>query len=139
MRKNLLLMLCIMAVVGCASIGTRSGTNAGRIMAAKSAYVVRHPKSSKDIDLYIQEALANRGMTVTVGPEEQIPLDVDMYIRYSDRWTWDMRMYMTTLSVSVYDRKTDAVIKSAEFRNSAFHLGSARNWTKNVINKLFEE
>src|SRR3989338_5080567 len=139
MKKNLLLVICVIAVVGCASVRTIKGPDANAIMTAKRVYVIRHPKSSKDIDLYIQEALAERGMRVNSGPEEQMPSDVDMYIRYIDKLYWDMGIYMITLNISAYDKKTNALIKSADFKNSPFHTGKARNWTKKVVNKLFTD
>jgi len=123
---------------GCASIRTTLVTTGSTAEFGKRAYVVRHQKSTKDIDLYIQKALTGRGFIATSGPVEQMPSDVDIYLTYIDKWTWDLGMYLISLDIMVYDKKTGSLIKSATFKNSLFHLGHAEDWTKVTVDKAFQ-
>jgi hypothetical protein len=139
MKKRLFLFLGLLVFVsGCASIRINAVTMGSASEFGKKAYVVRHDKSTKDIDRYIQEALTELGFAATSGPVEQMPSDVDFYVTYIDKWQWDMGMYLYRLEIMIYNKKDGVLLKSGTFRNSLFHLGHGRNWTINTVKKAFQ-
>src|SRR4026209_1910343 len=84
------MLALLLAVSGCATVNP--GVRFGNIQldSLKSSYVVRHANSTRDIDLFIQESLVERGVVATSGPVENKPSDVDFYVEYVDRWSWDV-------------------------------------------------
>lgn len=130
----------IISLVGCSTIKSIRIPEEKSLSWVKTAYVAKHPKSKNSIDVYIQEALAERGLQVKTGPDDKIPEDVDIYVKYVDRWQWDMAMYLLSLKIIVYDGKTNVLIKLAEYKNAVFHsFPDPSVKTKQVVDLIFKE
>jgi hypothetical protein len=131
-------VLAMMLVSGCSSVnpGKRFGDVPLRDL--KSAYVVRHPHSKRDIDIYIQEALADRGVRATSGPMESKPKDVDFYVEYTDHWKWDIAMYLNSLDIR-FARNSDGVLIASGSFESHFPHGfpDAEKKTREVIEQIY--
>ena len=92
-----------------------------KLESLKTAYVVRHPKSSRDIDVYVQDALTQHGVKASRGSMETKPKDVDFYVEYVDHWNWDMAMYLLSLDIRFLDNATGALIASGSFKQGFPH------------------
>ena len=138
--KTLLLQFAVLvaALGGCSTVNPCKHFGDIRIGDLKSAYVVRHPKSDRDIDRYIQEDLAERGVRVTVGPIESKPKDVDFYVEYSDRWRWDMAMYLNSLEIRFESNTNGALIGSGSFEQGGLHsFPDPKKKTREVIDQIY--
>jgi hypothetical protein len=55
--------------------------------------------------------------------------------KYQDDWKWDIAMYLRSLDVLVYDRRTNVLIASGSWKNSVFHgFYSSEKVVANVVN-----
>jgi len=95
---------------GC--VGSTSGQmTLPAAVATESVYFVeRHPKDSRDLASTIAERMQARGLKATSGtPEERKP-EHTYIVNYTDRWYWDMRMYLADLRIEVRDAKDQSVV-----------------------------
>ncbi|MGC4015361.1 MAG: hypothetical protein QM755_12725 [Luteolibacter sp.] len=107
------------------------------IRSAKSAHVVRHENSNRDIDLYLKNALVSKGVRATNGPGSR---PADLEVTYVDRWHWDLAMYLRTLDVSVTDPKTGKEVASAIYRNSFIHVfPDAEKTSQHLVDDIFSK
>ncbi len=67
----------------------------------KTIYVVHADSDDGHVDQDIKAAFEKRGYAVTIGPELKPPYPQDAVATYSDRWMWDITMYMIELTVTV--------------------------------------
>ena len=86
----------------------------------KTAYVVVHGKDSQDMDAHLQRELLRHGIAVSVGPEGSAGT-AQLIVRYSDDWRWDIKMYLRSFDVMVFDAKTNTLLATGSWENSALH------------------
>ena len=129
--------ICILS--SCSTISPVHTPKGPDLNQLESAYVIKHENSTRDIDVFIQNALLARGLNVSSGPQINKPDDVDFYVRYIDRWKWDMAMYLKSLQIQFYDNSTNMLIGSAKFQNSWLHsFPNTEEKTAEVVNSIFE-
>jgi hypothetical protein len=87
----------------------------------QSAYVVVHGDRSSDMDANLQKELLRRGLSVSVGPEGSAPDDVQLLVRYADDWKWDLRMYLWSFDLMIYDPKIKVLLAEGSWKNSSLH------------------
>lgn len=133
-----LVSLLVFMLCGCSTVNPGMRFGDAQLATMKSAYVVRHPKSTRDIDGYIQEALAERGVRVSSGLIESKPKDVDFYVEYVDRWQWDLTMYLLSLDIRFKSNADGALIASGSFEQGTFHgFPDPKKTTKQVIERIY--
>src|SRR5687767_2913989 len=78
---------------------TRKATvsNPPVIKSARSAYVVKPSDSSRDVEVFLKDALSKKGLQAHQGSMSAKPASADIYVTFVDRWHWDMAMYLRTL------------------------------------------
>jgi hypothetical protein len=86
-----------------------------------SAYVVVHGDRSSDMDGLLQKEMLRHGLAVSVGPEGGSSGDAQLIIRYADDWKWDLKMYLRSFDVMIFDPKTKVLLATGSWKNSAFH------------------
>ena len=64
-------------------------------------FVVRHEKDERDLASIVVEALRERGIEARAGSLAEATPDVDFILTYSDRWSWDMRMFLALFRLEV--------------------------------------
>lgn len=114
---KLISVALIVAVCGCSTIRKPQIYSYDTVQSIRTAYVVKHDKSTRNVEIYIQKALVRKGIEASYGPLSEKPDSVDVYITYVDRWNWDGVMYLRSLSVSVYDNKTDELLATGKYKN----------------------
>jgi len=136
---RLLILTALMFFAGCSTIGPPVVSKDYDLATLKTAYVVRHAKSNRNIDVYIQSALVEHGVTASSGPLENKPKGVDFYVTYDDRWQWDMAIYLGSLDISFIDNKTGHLIASGHFKNGIFHsFPNPSEEVKKVISSVYK-
>jgi len=116
----ILIILFGVSLVSCSTIRPAGVYSRDSLNGINSAYVVQK-RSKRGIDIYIQEALAVRGIRSSIGPFESKPENVDVYVTYVDIWQWDMSMYLATLDIKIYNNHTNELIATGEFVNAWLH------------------
>ena len=112
-------LLSLALLSGCAS--TTQGT--GSLKPTKPIYVM----SDRELDDYtihnaIIGELQKRGFRV-IDSGDKAPASPSgaLVLHYLDNWTWDMAMYLSSLSIRVVDGNTSEVVATGQYNNSFFH------------------
>jgi hypothetical protein len=135
---TLLPMLLLSILAGCASVQPGQKYGSTPVASLKSAYVVIPDEADRDVAIYIQSDLAQRGLLVTVGPLSSKPSDADFYVTYSDHWTWDVSMYLQSLDIQFVDNRSGQLIASGGYRQGFFHgYPDVRETTQQVVNSIY--
>jgi hypothetical protein len=110
-------------------------------LAGKSQiYIVESTRKDRGFRKEIERNLKGRGFRITSGPAERLEGQSEMYLVYEDRWSWDMMMYPRRVNLAIYDARTDVLLGSAEFKNSAFHTFADPAWiTDELLGRIFGE
>lgn len=135
--RSLTLAAAAVLASSCAETRSASVSQPAAIKGARSAYVVKHQDSSRQIEAYLKDALAKKGLRAQAGPMSGKPAGTDLQVTFVDRWHWDMAMYLRTLDVSVID-KSGREVATAAYRNSALHgFPDARKTSEELINLIY--
>jgi hypothetical protein len=90
----------------------------------KKVAVMDNPlsKAKRHIDTDVANVLLRRGIEAVIVPAgTPPPTDIDGYFTYSDKWEWDMTMYLSKLEIQLHDAHTGAVLASASYEQGAIH------------------
>ncbi|MBI4838870.1 MAG: hypothetical protein HY806_06980 [Nitrospirae bacterium] len=119
--KLILIILIGASLASCSTIRPAGVYSRDSLNEIHSAFVVQNKESKRGIDIYIQKALAVRGISSSIGPIESKPENVKAYVTYADVWRWDMSIYLEKLDINIYDNQTNELIATGEFDNSWLH------------------
>lgn len=125
------------ALPGCVSQQSATvspGADLGRI---RTLHVVRLPADERGIDQLIATEFRRGGFTVTTGTEAAVPPDADAIVTYSDRWMWDITMYMISLDIVLRDPRSHFPIASGRSVRSSLVRGTPEEMVREVIGKIF--
>lgn len=143
MKKTIIafpILVLSLLVTGCSTIMPPNIYQSTTLSKAKTAYVVKNDESTRNLELYIQKAIAKHGIGTSYGPLSRKPDTVDIYVTYVDRWEWDFGFFLKSLDVSFYHNKTNELLATGEFRNSWFHsFPDPDEKAQQVVDSIFEE
>ncbi|MEO6709898.1 MAG: hypothetical protein ABI054_12575 [Planctomycetota bacterium] len=132
------LLALLLTASGCATVNPGRRFGDIPIHSLKSSYVVRHASSTRDIDLFIQESLVERGVLATAGLVENKPSDVDFYVEYIDHWSWDVSMFLSSLTIEFKSNADGTLIASGSFDQGAFHsFPDPKRTVRAVIDQMY--
>lgn len=104
----------ILAVAAMASgcIGNTSGqmTLPAAVASESSYFVERHANDSRDLASTIAERMRARGLKAASGTAAERKPEYTYVVSYTDRWYWDMRMYLADLRIEVRDPKDQSIV-----------------------------
>ena len=124
---------------GCSTVEKGKRYDDAQLDSLKTAFVVMTAKGNWDIGMNIREALAERGVQVTIGNLHDKPKEVAFYVTYTDIRKWDVSMYLHSLDIQFLDGATDKLLASGSFRNSFFHsFPNEREKTFAVVESMYE-
>jgi hypothetical protein len=124
----------------CAETKNATVTQPAVIKNARSAYVIKPGDSSRDIEVFLKDSLAKKGLRAQTGPNSGKPASADLYVTFVDRWHWDMAMYLRTLDVSVVDNRTGKEVATAMYRNSALHgYPDPRKTSEELVDLIYQK
>ena len=124
MRKASLLLAAGIETMELAGCATSSGVIANPSASQTpyhSVYIVDHGGSGADMDANMQREFLKHGFAVKAGTEDGDHAGADLIVRYADDWKWDIKMYLWSLDVMVYDSKSGTLIATGRWKNSTLH------------------
>ncbi len=123
----------------CSATRNASVSQPSVIKSARSAYVVKPGDSSRDVEVFLKEAFAKKGLRAQAGPQSG-KAAADLQVTFIDRWHWDMTMYLRTLDVSVIDNRSGKEVATAMYRNSALHgYPDPRKTSEELVDLIFQK
>ena len=113
--------LVLASLAGCAtSSGVVVNPSAKRVT-YQTAFVVAHGDRSADMDALLQKEMLRHGLGVSAGPEGSPTGDAQLIVRYADDWRWDLKMYLRSYDVMVFDANTKTLLATGSWKNSLLH------------------
>jgi hypothetical protein len=74
------------------------------------------------MDALLQKEFLRRGFTVSAGPDAGITSsNAELLVRYADDWRWDVKMYLRSYDLMVFDLRTNTLLATGSWKNSAMH------------------
>jgi len=99
----------------------------------KSFYVITQPDDKNSVDKLIQTRLTEMGYTAKVGPElSGNAYGTDATVRYTDKWMWDITMYMIELTITLRNPANDFPIA----KGNSFHTSLTRLSPQEMVNEV---
>jgi hypothetical protein len=65
--------------------------------------------------------MLRHGLGVSAGPEGTVMGDAQLIVRYADDWRWDIKMYLRSFDVMVFDANTKTLLATGSWKNSLLH------------------
>jgi hypothetical protein len=84
-------------------------------------HLVNHGGPGADMDANIQREFLSRGVAVKAGADEGDHGNAELIVRYADDWKWDLKMYLWSLDLMVYDARSGTRIGTGRWKNSTLH------------------
>jgi hypothetical protein len=135
---HLTLAVIAFDLVGCSAISPAKQYGSTPLESLKTAYVVSDPNASHDIEAFVQEALADRGIRVTSGPISSKPNDVQFYVECEGHWYWDITMYLDSMTIRFKDNTNGELIAIDSFTQGLLHTyPDVRQTTFQIINEIY--
>ena len=138
--KNLSAVAVVLLLLQIAGCGGRTSVTSAKNDSGnqyKTAYIVRNDQSTRNIDMMIARTLMKRGIETSIGPRDQQPMNIDFVVTYSDRWKWDITMYLLSLNIEFTDPSTRKILAMADYKNSKLHgFPNPENTVQNLIQKM---
>jgi len=129
-------LLLVLFVAACSSTtGKPIALDAGRNDAVW--FVQRHPQDGRHLAATIAGALRARGVEATSGSADARPESFDFLGTYTDRWQWEMRMYLLDLRIDVEDPKSHAIVAYGQsYQDSLAAMGKNH---LDIVNRALDE
>jgi hypothetical protein len=110
--------------------------SADRMNRMKSFYVRKHAEDDYKVGEDIAAQLQSMGYRASVGSSQSAPGKVDGVITYTDKWFWDITMYMLSLDVQLREPGSDMVLANAMTVRSSLVRKSQKEMIRETITKL---
>jgi len=124
MRLNptaLVATLILASLAGCATSSGVVVNPAAKRATYQTAFVVTHGDRGADMDALLEKEMLRHGVGVSGGPEGSPTGDAQLIVRYADDWRWDLKMYLRSFDVMVFDANTKVLLATGSWKNSVMH------------------
>lgn len=143
MTKRLLPILAVLGILwfvsGCAiNKATASLTPGSSLSDVKSFYVVKLPEDKNGVDELIRKKLVTMGYSATVGQERSPPYKADAVVTYTDKWMWDMTMYMIELTITLRNPASNFPMATGYSMHTSLTRKSPEEMVEEVLTNIFK-
>ena len=110
------LLRCFLVLAVAVALGGCVANKAGNLSISKQVadqgtyYVERQPKDERNLAATIAERMQVRGLKATAEQAGAPRPQCDYIVSYTDKWVWDMRMYLYDLRIDLRDAKDRSVV-----------------------------
>jgi hypothetical protein len=124
---------------GCIANTAGQMTLPAEVSAHGSYFVERSAEDTRDLAKTIAAHMQARGLNATAGAPGESRPGFDYVVTYTDRWFWDMRMYLADLRIEVRDAKDHSVVGFGQSSQSSLKaMGqSHEDVVDTALNQLF--
>lgn len=143
MTKRLLPILAVLGILwfvsGCAiNKATASLTPGSSLSDVNSFYVVKLPEDKNGVDELIRKRLMTMGYSATVGPEKSLPYNADAVVTYTDKWMWDITMYMLELTITLRNPASNFPMATGHSMHTSLTRKSPEEMVEEVLGNIFK-
>jgi hypothetical protein len=104
-----------------------------------SFYVVKLDADDRGVNELIATKLSSIGKQVTTGNAATAPEQVDALVTYTDKWMWDITMYMLELTVVIQDPKDKFPIAKGYSMHTSLTRLSPEKMVDEVITNIYKK
>jgi len=110
------LLRCFSVLAVAAALGGCVANKAGNLSISKEVadqstyYVERQPKDEHNLAATIAQRMQARGLKATAEQAGAARPQCDYIVSYTDKWMWDMRMYLYDLRIDLRDANDQSVV-----------------------------
>lgn len=104
-----------------------------------SFYVVKLDADERGVNELITKKLTAIGKQASTGSAANAPAKVDAVVTYTDKWMWDITMYMIELTVVVQDPKDKFPIAKGYSMHTSLTRLSPEKMVDEVITNIYKK
>lgn len=110
LRRQSSILVAVLLLAGC--VGNTAGqmSLSTQVAGQGTYYVERQPKDERDLATVIAQRMRERGLKATAEQAGVARPQCDYLVSYTDKWMWDMRMYLYDLRIDLRDAKDNSVV-----------------------------
>jgi len=132
LKKIVVLMFVAGLFAGCANRATATLDPSADLSGIETIHVLRHAKDKNNVNELIADKLRTKGYIVTTSEEKRT--DVDAVVTYTDKWMWDITMYLLELTINFRDPKNDYPLASG----NSYHTSLTRKSPPEMVDEVIE-
>ena len=102
------------------------------LSALKVFYVEKYNKDTRDTNILIENKLMDMGFDV-----KKSQTDVDAVVTYTDKWIWDITMYMLELTITLRQPDSNFPLASGNSYHTSLTRKSAEGMVDEVLTNIF--
>jgi hypothetical protein len=139
MKNRITLILIIFAALlsGCSKVVLKADSDPNMdISTIKSFYVQKLPADNRGLEVKIASQLNDFGYQATSGVNALPTQPVDAIVTYTDRWMWDITMYMLELNIEFRDPDTNYVFASGNSYRTSLVRKPPEHMIEEVLRKI---
>jgi phage-related protein len=121
---------------GCANRATATLTAGADLSKLKSFYIVQKA-DDKETQGLIKANLEKRGFTTATGPELTPPYTFDAVVTYTDKWMWDITMYMLELTINFRNPTNNFPLAVGNSMHASLTRMSPEEMVDEVLTNMF--
>lgn len=132
----------LLTLNSCAHQNTRQlspGFSGSGVSKMRTFYVRKHAEDDYKLDEDITDQLRAMGYRATSGSAPSPAGKVDAVITYTDRWTWDLTMYMLSLDVQLREPGSDFTLATAKTVRTSLVRKSQKEMVRETLTKLLKD
>ncbi len=132
------LFLLSLLLAGCTTYSEQT-IRGQHVATKKNLFVQSNLNDNHAIDQQIVADIKQRGREVDCGPLTMMPDDTDVIITYEDNWAWDFGDHLVHLRITATDRRTGALIATANFTAKIPTTKSVPKIINELIDRMYAE
>ena len=101
-------------------------------------YIVVEEEDRRLLYLILREKVASRGISVSSGSKDSIPMDVDFLVEYGGQWEWDLAWYLFDFNVRIYHPDTKFLIATASSLRTSLKRRPPAQVVEETLDQLFD-
>lgn len=105
----------------------------------KSVYVVKLDADNRGVNDLIVKKFNEVGKQASTGSAAAVPAQVDAVVTYTDKWMWDITMYMIELTVVMQDPKDKFPIAKGYSMHTSLTRLSPEKMVDEVITNIYKK
>ncbi len=133
-----LLLFALVFTSGCASKLSSNITPSANVDDLGNIYVVRFEPDGRNLHNIIAEELELLGHTAKSGEIEDKPANTNTVVTYSDRWMWDITMYLLAIDLQVFDVDKGVPIGSIHNMRTSLIRKTPRGMIRGALYEFFD-
>ena len=127
-------------LTGCANTELISDVDPNKdLSGVVSFHVQKFEKDERGIEVIIANKLNDMGFKATHGSSKNVPLTAQAIVEYSDKWMWDITMYMLELNIDFRDPETNYKFATGRSYRTSLARKSPEEMVDEVLNEIFKQ